>query len=77
MAAAKAAPYESKYADLAAQMTGSTWTNPGVSKETKNWQGMEQSQTSLTNTQPWNAQDNTEGGTPTKKRPEGATLRRW
>ena len=77
MAAAKAAPYESKYADLAAQMTGSTWTNPGVSAETKNWQGMEQSQTSLTNTQPWNAQDNTEGGTPTKKRPEGATLRRW
>ena len=77
MAAAKAAPYESKYADLAAQMTGSTWTNPGVSDKTKNWQGMEQSQTTLTNTQPWNAQDNTEGGTPTKKRPEGATLRRW
>ncbi len=77
MAAAKAAPYESKYADLAAQMTGSTWTNPGLSDETKNWQGMEQSQTTLTNTQPWNAQDNTEGGTPTKKRPEGATLRRW
>lgn len=77
MAAAKAAPYESKYADLAAQMTGSTWTNPGVSEKTKNWQGMEQSQTTLTNTHPWNAQDNTEGGTPTKKRPEGATLRRW
>ena len=36
MAAAKAAPYESKYADLAAQMTGSTWTNPGVSEKTKN-----------------------------------------
>ena len=77
MAAAKAAPYESKYADLAAQMTGSTWTNPGLSNETKNWKGMTQSQTTLTNTQPWNAQDNTESGTPTKKRPEGATLRRW
>ena len=77
MAAAKAAPYESKYADLAAQMTGSTWTNPGLSNETKNWEGMAQSQTTLTNTQPWNAQDNTESGTPTKKRPEGATLRRW
>ena len=77
MAAAKAAPYESQYANLAAQMTGSTWTNPGLSDKTKNWRGMEQSQTTLTNTQPWNAQDNTEGGTPTKKRPEGATLRRW
>ena len=77
MAAAKAAPYESKYADLAAQMTGSTWKNPGLSNETKNWEGMAQSQTTLTNTQPWNAQDNTESGTPTKKRPEGATLRRW
>ena len=77
MAAAKAAPYESKYSDLAAQMTGSTWKNPGLSNETKNWEGMAQSQTTLTNTQPWNAQDNTESGTPTKKRPEGATLRRW
>ena len=77
MAAAKATPYESQHAKLAAQMTGSTWTNPGLSEETKNWQGMKQSQTSLTNTQPWNAQDNAEGGTPKKKRPEGASLRRW
>ena len=74
--AAAADPYTSDYAQRAAQMAGSVWEDPGISADTQNWQGAEQSKTELTNAQPWNAQDNTQLGTK-KKRPEGAILRRW
>lgn len=71
-AAAKPPSYTSPYAAKAAEAAGSTWTNPGVSKETKEFKGEAQSEGSL------NSSLVTTGtGTPARKKPEGATLRKW
>lgn len=70
-------PYEG-FADEAAEWAGKTWENPGVSEETLNWQGQQAQRGQLNTSQAWNAQTNTaDKGAATKKRPEGATLRRW
>ena len=61
------------YAAQAADFAGRSWKNPGVSKETKNWEGQETQVNPLASSQAWAAQTNQ----PTRKRPEGATLRRW
>ena len=58
-------------------MAGSFWTDPGISEETKSWRGGAQSQAGLNNTQVQGSQLNENRGTSKRKRPEGATLRRW
>lgn len=73
--AAKAPAYESQYADKAAAAAGSSWKNPGVSDATKNWKGGKESTGGLTSASVKNAQANESGGK--KKRPEGASLRKW
>lgn len=70
--------YTSDYARKAAEAAGSVWKDPGISKATQEWEGAAQSEGSLNNSQLWNAQANTAvDGTRRRKRPEGATLRRW
>lgn len=69
--------YTSNYAKKAAEMAGSFWTDPGISEETKRWQGGAQSQAGLNNTQVQGSQLNESRSTSRRKRPEGATLRRW
>lgn len=75
--ALKPPTYTSDYAKKAAEMASSYWVDPGVSDETKGWQGGAQSQFGLNNTQVQGAQLNERQGAPRRKRPEGATLRRW
>lgn len=75
--ALKPPTYTSDYAKKAAEMAGSYWADPGVSDETKNWKGGAQSQFGLNNTQVQGSQLNERQGAPRRKRPEGATLRRW
>lgn len=68
----QAPAYESEYAQKAANAAGSSWKDPGVSKATENWEGAEGSDATLASS------TNTRGGTTAnRKRPEGATLRRW
>lgn len=69
--------YTSDYAKKAAEMAGSYWEDPGISDETESWQGGAQSQFGLNNTQVQGSQLNERQGAPRRKRPEGATLRRW
>lgn len=77
-AAAKPPSYTSPYAALAAQMASSTWENPGVSQETLDFTGAATSTGGLNTATLAAAPTNTTLGTPTpRKRPEGATLRRW
>lgn len=71
--ARKPGSYTSPYAEEAAKAAGSTWTNPGVSDETKGWKGATTTNGALTSSQSWNATDNVGS----KKRPEGAGLRKW
>ena len=75
--ALKPPAYTSDYAKKAAEMAGSYWADPGVSDETKAWKGGAQSQFGLNNTQVQGSQLNEQQGAPRRKRPEGATLRRW
>lgn len=76
-AAAAPPKYTSPYAALAAEMAGSTWKDPGISKQTQEFEGGRESTGTLNTTSLWNAQANTGLGAPPRKRPEGATLRRW
>ena len=75
--ALKPPAYTSDYAKKAAEMAGSYWADPGVSDETEAWEGGAQSQFGLNNTQVQGSQLNEQQGAPRRKRPEGATLRRW
>jgi len=74
-AAAKPAAYTSPYAQKAAEQASSMWKDPGISEATKNFQGWQAQTGGLNTASPWAAQQNP--GAATKKRPEGATLRRW
>lgn len=68
----------SGFADKAAEYAGKSWESPGVSDATKNFEGQKAVDTVLSSSQPWNAQTATASkGPAAKKRPEGATLRRW
>lgn len=62
------------YAGQAADFAGKAWENPGVSEATKSWAGQEtqegQLNTSLVSAAP-------SADAPAKKKPEGATLRKW
>lgn len=69
-------PYDG-YADEAASFAGQAWKNPGVSDATKNWAGQEAQTSALNTSQGWAAQTNTASTGTAKKKPEGATLRRW
>lgn len=73
-AANKPGSYTSEYAKLAAKAAGSTWTDPGLSKETKNFQGWE-AQTGGLNSSAALAAQSYPGSR--RRTPEGATLRRW
>lgn len=64
--------YTSQYAQKAADAAGSTWTNPGVSKETQSWKGEAESTGTLGSSNAANAP-----GASNRKAPEGANLRRW
>ena len=64
--------FVSAYAQMAADMAGSSWEDPGISKSTENWQGGAQSAGGLNS-----ARSSALGGGGNSKRPEGATLRRW
>lgn len=64
--------YTSPFAHLSAEMSGSSWEDPGLSQRTENWQGGAQSTGGL-NT----ANKAVLSGNDKTKRPEGATLRRW
>lgn len=70
--------YTSPYAAKSAEMASSFWKDPGISKATQGWKGAEQSKGTLNTTLLAGAQPNeTVDGTGKKKRPEGATLRKW
>lgn len=73
-AAAKPPAYQSEYAKLAAEMAGSTWKDPGISKETQDFTGWE-AQTGGLNTASLAGAATNPGAK--RRRPEGATLRRW
>lgn len=71
------APYKG-YAEEAASWAGKAWENPGISAETENWAGQEAQRNALNTSQSWGMQTNTASKGPgRKKKPEGATLRRW
>ena len=65
------------FADKAAEAAGSSWTSPGVSKETSEFKGGKTSDTTLTSSKLENSPTNTASTGTKVKRPEGATLRRW
>ena len=66
------------FAKEAADYAGRSWENPGVSDATKGFTGQEAKTSVLNNSQPWGSQTNTaDKGPAAKKKPEGATLRRW
>jgi hypothetical protein len=69
-------PYDG-FADEAADWARQAWTNPGVSTETQNWKGQEAQDAQLNSSNVLNAQTNTAAKGAVKKKPEGATLRRW
>ena len=66
------------YSSKAAEAAASTWKAPDVSEESKNFSAAKKSDTTLSSSNVANASTNTDAaGTGKKKRPEGATLRRW
>ena len=65
------------YAKEAAEWAGKAWENPGVSETTKNWQGQETVVNPLNSSQAWAAATNESAKGAQKKKPEGATLRKW
>lgn len=73
-AALKPGSYTSEYAKKAAEAAASTWDNPGVSQETQDFSGWQAQTGGLSSAQVPAAQVNP--GT-RRRRPEGATLRRW
>lgn len=73
MSAAKAPAYTSDYARQAAEAAGSSWKSPGISKETQDFKGEGQSTGSLNSSSSAAAP----GNTSSKKKPEGAGLRKW
>ncbi len=73
MAASAAPAYTSDYARQAAEAAGSAWKSPGISKETQDFKGEEQSTGSLNSSNLSAASTNTSS----KKKPEGAGLRKW
>ena len=75
-AAAAAGPFKG-YAEEAATWAGKAWENPGVSETTKNWQGQETVGNPLNSSQAWAAATNESAKGAQKKKPEGATLRKW
>lgn len=73
MSAASAPAYTSDYARQAAEAAGSAWKSPGISKETQDFKGEGQSEGSLNSSNLAAASSNTSS----KKKPEGAGLRKW
>lgn len=66
------------FAQQAAEWAQKTWDSPGVSDETKNWQGQETTAGALNSSNPWNLQSSSsDRGAAARRKPEGATLRRW
>jgi hypothetical protein len=73
MAAASAPAYTSDYARQAAEAAGSSWKSPGISKETEQFKGEGQSTGSLNSSSAAAGA----GNTSSRKKPEGASLRKW
>lgn len=63
------------YAGKAAEAAGSSWKQPDVSDDSKNFSAADKSTTTLNSSNVQNAVTN--AGNDKRKRPEGATLRRW
>jgi hypothetical protein len=68
--------YTSKYAQLAADAAAGAWKNPGVSDKTKKFVGATASKGDLNTADP-SAVNGFDPASAKRKRPEGATLRKW